>query len=83
MADEKQTVAGAYAKIESHEELCAERYANIRTGMDDLKGSIRWAARGVWGAAFALICWLGVQLYNDNDGRITKLENPVAVRAPR
>lgn len=34
MAEERQTVSGAYAKIEGHEELCSERYANIHGRID-------------------------------------------------
>ena len=34
---ERQTVAGAYAKIDSHEEICALRYAQIASTLVDLK----------------------------------------------
>lgn len=31
------TVAGAYRKIESHEEICAVRYAGINKSLDKLE----------------------------------------------
>ena len=36
MADGRQTVAGAYARIDAHEDLCAERYGNIHRALADL-----------------------------------------------
>ena len=67
---EKQTVAGAYAKIASHEDLCAERYRGIHEAIADLKGLIRWILGGVASVAVALIAWMAVQLYDANNARI-------------
>lgn len=67
---DRQTVAGAYAKIESHEELCAERYRNIHSALEDLKDGIeghrktaQWVFRTAAAAAVALIGWMAAQLY--------------------
>lgn len=67
---ERQTVTGAYAKIESHEELCAERYRNIHSALEDLKGGIeghrktaQWVLRTFVAAAVAVIGWMAAQLY--------------------
>jgi hypothetical protein len=71
---EKQTVAGAYAKIEAHEDLCAERYKNIHDSMGDLKGLIHWIIKGLAGLVFALLAWMAVQIYTTNNARLTALE---------
>lgn len=50
-----QTVAGAYAKIEGHEQLCAERYRNIHGRLDLLfavLGAAALIAVGAGGWAF-------------------------------
>jgi hypothetical protein len=61
---ERQTVAGAYQKIESHEDLCAERYANINTTLGELKEGQRSHAKAAWGVVLALVAWMAVQLWN-------------------
>lgn len=48
MSDGRQTVAGAYAKIEGHEELCAERYAVIAQTLGDLKADARDQHKLLW-----------------------------------
>ncbi len=65
---ESKTVAGAYAKIEAHEELCAERYQDIRNDINDLKGIVEDAGKMLAGVALALIGWGAVQLYGDLKG---------------
>lgn len=62
---ENKTVAGAYAKIEAHEELCAERYANIRSDINDLKNIIKSAGKMLASVALALLGWAAIQLYTD------------------
>jgi hypothetical protein len=42
---ERQTVASAHAKIDAHEDLCAERYKNINDNIKDLKDGQKWAIR--------------------------------------
>lgn len=66
MSDPRQTVAGAFQKIEAHEDLCAERYKAINDTLKDLKGSAKQHERAAWGIVLALVAWLGVQLYNDH-----------------
>jgi hypothetical protein len=68
---ERQTVAGAYQKIESHEDLCAVRYGNIHSSIEDLKGAMTGTKKTidkiVWLALTTLIGvagWLGAQLFN-------------------
>jgi len=48
VSDGRQTVAGAYAKIEGHEELCAERYAEIGQTLGDLKADARDQHKLLW-----------------------------------
>jgi len=73
---ERQTVAGAYDKIESHEQLCAERYRAINEGMGDMKGTLN---KVVWLAVsclIALVGWMGVQMWDGTQARID--ERPAA-----
>lgn len=53
---EGQTVAGAYAQIQSHEVLCAERYKNIQEKMN-------WILGGLGIIFIGLVGWMAVQLY--------------------
>ena len=53
MSDERKTVAGAYAKIESHEELCAERYRRLDEQISDVKDGMNWALRLLIGCLIA------------------------------
>ena len=57
------TVAGVYARIETHEEICAERYAGIRESMSDVKGAIKDQARTQWAILLAIAGFLAYQLY--------------------
>ena len=66
MSDPRQTVAGAFQKIEAHEDLCAARYEAINDTLKELKGSAKQHERAAWGIVLALVAWLGVQLYNDH-----------------
>lgn len=61
--EERQTVAGAYAKINAHEDLCAERYEGIRDAIKDVKGWLRWILTGVAGVLISLLGWALFQLY--------------------
>lgn len=61
---ERQTVAGAYAKIEAHEDLCAERYRNIHEAIADMKSLLRWVLGGVASVVIAITGWLAVQVYH-------------------
>lgn len=81
MAD-RQTVSGAYAKIESHEELCAERYANIHGSIADIKSWVKWGVGAVFTLAVSLIGFLIHELYSGQQDRLTKLEGKVSVDRP-
>lgn len=60
---EPKTVGGAYAKIEAHEDLCAERYANIHSTLADLKAGQGNHSKAAWGIVLALLGWMAVQLW--------------------
>lgn len=69
---ETKTLAGAYAKIESHEELCAERYDTIRDKLADAKDGIKeikdWAKAGVIGIAGIAVTlggFMAHEIYNN------------------
>lgn len=71
MSSESKTVAGAYARIDGHEELCAERYDRIHDTLSDLKESQKELRKGqeghqraAWGIVMALIAWMGIQLWD-------------------
>jgi hypothetical protein len=53
---EHQTVAGAYAKIDAHEDLCAERYKGINE-------KLGWIMGGLGMTIVGLVSWMAVQLY--------------------
>lgn len=52
---ERKSVQGAYEKIESHEDLCAERYKNIHEAISDLKDGQKWAIRLGLGTLAAVV----------------------------
>lgn len=65
---ERPTATGAMAraesahqKIEDHEKLCAERYGNINSTLDELKKLVWGVILGV--AGFALMTLLAVMLH--------------------
>lgn len=66
MTEGKQTVAGAYAKIDSHEELCAERYNRINETLHDLKSGAKW----IIGLLVALLGWLAIQVWDGQKAAI-------------
>lgn len=66
MSDDRQTISGAYQKIEAHEDLCAIRYAAINDTLGELKASAKQHERAAWGVVLALLAWMAVQLYTDH-----------------
>ena len=60
---ESKTVAGAYAKIEAHEDLCAERYNRIGHALDKLEKGQESHSKAAWGIVLALLAWMAVQLW--------------------
>lgn len=85
---DRQTVASAYARIESHEDLCAERYGNIHTAITELKadisGSKRTIDKIVWLALTTLIAvagWLGSQLFKATANHVEERAAAVSTEA--
>lgn len=60
---EKQTVAGAYSKIESHERECTLRYEALNNAINDVKNGLKWAIKLAVGIMISLIAWMAVQLW--------------------
>ena len=56
MSEGSLSLHGAYAKIEGHEILCAERYRNLQEKMN-------WILCGLAGMVVSLLAWMAVQLY--------------------
>lgn len=69
---EKQTVAGAYIKIENHELECTLRYqalegaiGRVNDETSDIKKGIRAGLAILGSMALSLIVWLASQLYDN------------------
>lgn len=77
-ADAMAVAHDAKASLESHEAVCAERYARIFETLADLKTLAKWAAGGVFGLLVALLGWMAVQMYSANNARLEALESPPA-----
>jgi hypothetical protein len=60
---ERMTVAGAYQKIEAHEDLCAERYRGIRDSLAELRDGQKGHNRAAWAIAITIAGWMAIQLY--------------------
>lgn len=71
---ERQTVAGAYAKIDSHERECTLRYEALNSSIRDLKDGMKWVIRLAVGIMLSLIGWLGVQLWEANNARLDQVQ---------
>lgn len=85
---EKQTVAGAYAKIESHERECTLRYEALGKGIGDLsmeqasiKAGIRAALWMLATIGLSVIGWLALQVYDLNRDQAHANDRPEAVAA--
>lgn len=63
MSSESKTVAGAYDKIEAHEDLCAVRYGQINSTLTELKAGQQAHQRAAWAVVMALVAWMGIQLW--------------------
>lgn len=82
MSDARQTVAGAYAEIEKHEAVCAERYGNIHTAIGDLKAELKWITRGVVAVLIAISGWALVQVMGGHPSEAKPLPKaPPAARS--
>jgi len=84
----KQTVAGAYAKIESHERECTLRYEALGGAISDVKGETEAIKKGIRMAlgmlatiVVSLIAWLGSQLYGYVQRDIAAARPPAVAQA--
>ncbi|PAL23552.1 hypothetical protein [Sphingopyxis sp. GW247-27LB] len=55
----------AQSDIESHEEICAERYKNINTNISDLKTEIRRGGSIALTIIIALLAWFAVNYISE------------------
>lgn len=60
--DEKNIMA-AHARINAHEELCAERYENIKDTFKEVKGWLRAITLISISSLLAMTGWLAVNLF--------------------
>jgi hypothetical protein len=78
MADESldSRMSAAETWIRQHDERCAERYG-------ELKDTVAWLVRGVFGMLVGIVAWLAVQLWNGAQARLYALERatPPATQA--
>lgn len=80
---ERQTVAGAYQKIEAHEDICAVRYESINKTLDELKADVKGSRNVVWGVLISLLGFMAVQLWTGQQDRIARLESVPPAVSPR
>jgi uncharacterized protein YbcC (UPF0753/DUF2309 family) len=60
---DSKTASGAFDRIKAHEDLCAERYANIHATLAEMKADAKVQNRLIIGVLLALVGWMGVQLW--------------------
>jgi hypothetical protein len=72
--NEDRTVAGAFAKIEAHEDLCAERYGNIHATLEDLKSAGKDQRKVQWGVLIALLGFMAMQVFNNQQAHFERLD---------
>lgn len=84
----KQTVAGAYAKIDSHERECALRYAALEGAIGGVKGETEAIKKGIRMAlgmlatiVVSLIAWLASQLYGYVQRDIAAVRPPAVAQS--
>lgn len=69
---EKQTVAGAYQKIDSHERECALRYKALEEGLGDLKQG----AKAIIGLLIVVLGWFAVEAWNGQKEAVAAVHRP-------
>lgn len=86
MTEGKQTLAGAYAKIESHENECTLRYEALGLAIGGVKGETEAIKKGIrtglamlGSIALSLIVWLAAQLYGYVQRDIAAVSRPADV----
>ena len=74
--------------IEKHEDLCAERYANINItmaaieqradkGFTEIKGILKWAGGTLFAIIISLLGFLATQQFNANDSARRQAESKI------
>lgn len=63
--DAWELATSAKKDIESHEELCAERYAGIKLSIGELKTWVKAGVIGVLSIAVSLIGFMAHELYSN------------------
>lgn len=59
---ERQTVAGAYARISEHERECALRYQTLASTLTDIKSDAREHRTLLWGILLSVLGFVAVTL---------------------
>lgn len=62
-------------RVSGHEELCAERYNNIKLSISDVQNIIKWAAATITLSILGVLGWLTVQQLDMTKERIDQLES--------
>ena len=55
--------------LETHERVCAERYANINSAIADIKGILKWAGTTLFGLIVATLAWSVSQQFAANESQ--------------
>lgn len=63
MSEGRQTVAGAYAKMDAHEAVCAERYDGINSQLKSLFGWVKMGVVAIITVLFMVAVGSLVELY--------------------
>jgi hypothetical protein len=80
MTEARQSIAGAYQKIEGHERECAIRYAGIIEALADVKSDLRWIIRGGAVVVLSVLAWGGAQLWSTVQPKAEAHALPVEAR---
>jgi len=73
MSEGRQTVAGAYAEIRKHEELCAERYQAIHFKIGLIFKVFAWGLPSAAALVVALAAWGLNQVFENQDAQLREL----------
>lgn len=57
--------------IRNHDLRCAERYGELRA-------TVGWLVKGVFGMLLAIIAWLAIQLWNGSQAKIASIQQAQA-----
>lgn len=84
-----ERMASAEAWIDGHEDLCAQRYSELKTAIADVKKAVggigdtsKLVVRGVFGILLALIAWLGIQLWHGHLSELQPQVQPAPIAQP-